>query len=99
MNAHENQLVPLLRQAAQCWLSLGHQDIWDSEHYTDELGNFCNLAAEKIEKNAISDDEKKELYFIFAPTCEWDDSVGDVGLGNKIFGCIEILYRDVALTK
>lgn len=99
MKEQENQLILLLRQAAQRWLTLGHQDIWDSEHYTDELGDFCNQAADKIESNAISDDEKKRLYFMFAPTCEWDDSVGDSDLGNKIFGCLEKLYREVALTK
>ena len=97
MNKQKEQLIFLLRQAAQSWLAMGHQEIWDSEHFTDELGNFCNQAADKIETNAISDDEKKRLYFIFAPTCEWDDSVGEADLGNKIFGCLEALYRDVAL--
>ena len=99
INIQENQLIPLLRQAAQCWLALGHTEIWDSENFTDDLGVFCNEAADRIEKNVISDDEKKKLYFIFSPTSEWDDSVGDVELGNKIFGCLEVLYRDVALTK
>lgn len=98
MKELEKQLIPLLRQAAQRWHALGNQDIWDSEQYTDELGNFCNQAADKIESDAISDGEKKRLYFIFAPTCEWDNSVGDVELGNKIFGCLEALYRDVALS-
>jgi len=97
MNEQEEQLILLLRQAAQHWLALGHQDIWDSDDYTDDLGNFCNEAAEKVAKNEISDAEKKRLYFIFAPTCEWDNSVGEVDLGNKIFGCLDALYRDVSL--
>jgi hypothetical protein len=87
----------LLRQAAHSWIALGHQEIWDSEHFTDELGIFCNQAADNLAINDISDDEKKKLYFIFAPTCEWDDSVGDADLGNKIFGYLEALYRDVEL--
>jgi hypothetical protein len=98
MKEQEKELIPLLHEAAQRWLAFGHQDIWSSDFYTDELGNFCNEAADKITKNAITDDEKKKLYFIFAPTCEWDDSVGDADFGNKIFECINALYRDVALT-
>jgi len=97
MNEQEEQLILLLRQAAHLWLALGHLDIWDSDDYTDDLGTFCNEAAEKVAKNEISDAEKKRLYFLFAPTCEWDNSVGGADLGNKIFGCLDALYRDVSL--
>ena len=99
MTNEQEQLIPMLRQAAQRFLTLGHQEIWDSEDYTDELGIFCNQAADKLTNNDLSDDQKKRLYFIFAPTCAWDDSVGDTDLGNKIFGCLEALYREVSLTK
>jgi len=99
MNEQKEQLIFLLRQAAQRWIALGHQEIWDSDDYTDELGNFCNQTADNLAINDISDGEKKKLYFIFAPTCAWDDSVGDVDLGSKIFACIEAQYRDLALTK
>jgi hypothetical protein len=74
-------------------------DIRDSDHYADELGVFCLNASEKLAHGTLSSEEKKKLYFIFAPTCEWDDSVGDVELGNKIFEILDATYRDIALAE
>ena len=42
--SHHKELVPLLRQAAERFLALGHMDIWDSDEFTDDLGRFCNQA-------------------------------------------------------
>jgi hypothetical protein len=97
--SHQEQLIPLLRQAANRFLALGHSDIWNSDDFTDDLGHFCNQVADKLEEDTLSDEEKKRIFFIFAPTCEWDDSVGDVALGNKVFSHLKALYRDLALKK
>ncbi|MEN6473199.1 MAG: hypothetical protein ABFD81_04225 [Syntrophaceae bacterium] len=96
---HVEKLIPLLVKASERFIALGHMDIWDSDHYADELGIFCLNASEKLKNGTLSSSEKKKLYFIFAPTCEWDDSVGDVELGNTIFKLLEELYRDVALAE
>jgi len=93
------KLIPLLVKASERFKALGHVDIWDSDHYADELGIFCLNASEKLAHGTLSSEEKKKLYFIFAPTCEWDDSVGDVELGNAIFEILTVLYRDMALAK
>jgi len=93
------QLIPLLRKAAMKFNALGHSDIWNSDDYTDELGKLCQNAADNLKTGTLTDSEAKRLYFVFAPTCEWDDSVGDVDLGNAIFGLMDILYRDIALNK
>ena len=97
MKRDEKQLTELLPRAAEKLKALGHNDIWNSDYYCDDLGIFCDQAAEKLKNNSLSDEEKKKLYFIFAPTCEWDDSVGDIALGNMIFGLLERLYKDIAL--
>jgi hypothetical protein len=95
MNDQKEQLIPLLSRAAQRFVALGHQEI----DYTDELGKLCNQAADTLTITDLSDEQKKRLYFIFAPTCAWDDSVGDADLGNKIFEHLEVLCRDVSLMK
>ncbi len=93
------QLIPLLQRAASKFNSLGHTDIFGSDDYTDELGSLCQNAASKLITGALTDEEATRLYFIFAPTCEWDDSVGDVDLGNSIFVILDQLYRHTALKK
>jgi len=94
---NQEQLISLLRQAAQRFLALGHQEIWDSDDYADELGILCNQAADSLAFNDLSDQQKKRLYLIFAPTCAWDDSVGDTELGNTIFKHLEVICRDATM--
>jgi hypothetical protein len=99
MTKEEQELEPLLRQAAERFLAIGHQDIWNSDDYTDELGVLCKRVADGLMKSGVSDDDKRKIYFVFAPTCEWDDSIGDVDLGNRIFGLLDELYRETTLMK
>jgi hypothetical protein len=93
------KLIPLLVKASERFKALGHVDIRDSDHFADDLGTFCLNASEKLAHGTLSSEEKKKLYFIFAPTCEWDDSVGDVDLGNAIFELLTDLYRDMVLAE
>lgn len=41
MNKEIEKSIPLLNEAVNRFLELGHSDIWDSDFYTDELGMFC----------------------------------------------------------
>lgn len=93
----KDQLIPLLQRAASRFLALGHSDIFGCDDYTDKLGIFCQEAASKMMVGELSDEDATRLYFVFAPTCAWDDSVGDVDLGNSIFRIVDILYRNIAL--
>lgn len=88
----QEKLVPLLRQAATHWLALGHQDIFGCDDYTDDLGNFCNRVAGSLVKGTLSEEDAERIWTIFAPTCQWDDSVGNVELGNQIFELVNKLY-------
>ena len=94
----EQKLIPLLQRAATRWLALGHQDIWDSDDYTDDLGAFCNHIADSIASGTLSDADRKKVWIIFAPTCEWDYSVGDPALGNQIFEIVDKLFGEEVLT-
>ena len=46
-----------------------------------------------IQRGTVTLPQVRELFRIFSPTCDWDDVVGDVDLGNEIFSIIERLYR------
>ena len=92
----KKELIPLLVNASDCFYALGHVDIWDSDYYADELGAFCRKVSKELIAGDISDKDKRKLWLIFAPTCEWDDSVGDVHLGNAIFEFVNSLYGDIA---
>jgi hypothetical protein len=93
------KLIPLLRQAATRWLSLGHQDIFGSDEYTDDLGNFCNRVADSLLTEGLSESDKRRVWRIFAPTCEWDDSVADVELGHQVWHLVDKLYGKEVLKK
>ena len=97
MDKEVEKLIPLLNEASKRFLELGHVDIWDTDYYADDLEMFCKEVSDKILNGTISLDEKRKLWGIFAPTCGWDDSVGDVKLGNKIFELIDKLYRNEVL--
>jgi hypothetical protein len=99
MRKEIEKLIPLLNEAAKCFYELGHVDIWDTNYYADELGIFCKEVSDKILNGTISLKEKAKLWGIFAPTCAWDDSVGNVELGNEIFDLLEKLYRNEILTE
>ena len=99
MDNEKKELAPLMKKAAECFKDFGHTPIWSSENYTDELGTFCEEMIEKILNDTISLEEKKKLYRIFAPTCDWDDSVGNIDLGNEIFTLLDKMYRNEVLNK
>ena len=49
------RLAHLLRQAAEHFNATGHVDIWDSDHYADEPGQFCLDAADRIDDDTPKD--------------------------------------------
>jgi hypothetical protein len=57
-----------------------------------DIGTLVNQCRNGISDGTISFAQKRELWKIFAPTCDWDDVIGDVQLGNEIFGLLDKLY-------
>ena len=94
-------LVPLLREAGVRWDALVDQNVWGSDETANGLGTFCRDAAEVLERTpsvgSLSRQQAERLWRIFAPTSEWDDAVGDVELGNKIFELVNSLFRTFAV--
>jgi len=89
----ETKLASLLRQAETHWTSMGHQVVRDSDDFADDLGKFCNHVADSLVSKTLSDADKKKVWTIFAPTCQWDDSGGEPELGDKIFELVDRLFR------
>ena len=89
------RLIPLLEKASDFFESRGHTDIWDSQHYSDELGLFCRQMSIRLAQGDIPNEDKRKLWLIFAPTCEWDDAGGDAHLGSQIFEIIHADWGDI----
>lgn len=86
-------LVSLLAEAAKEMKKLGDRTtLWSHYDTCQDLGVFI----EKVSTNLGMNDEKNvvELWSIFVPTSDWDDSGGSMILANKIFALLNKLYGD-----
>lgn len=97
-NNNRTLLISLLTEAAAEMKKLGNNVTpWSRYDTCQDLGAFIEKASSKL---ATGDEEDiKELWGIFAPTSDWDDSGGSVTLANKIFELLNKLYRDKILKK
>jgi hypothetical protein len=86
------QLCRLLTVAAEK-LAAVQGPIWSSYDSGADIAKFVLECRDAIEQRTITLPQKEELWGIFAPTCDWDDVVGDVQLGNAVFELLERLYR------
>ena len=88
----EKRLCELLKRAEAKFRALGTGPIWSSYDSGIALADFVAKARSDIENETMSQENKSELWGIFAPTCDWDDTVGDVDLGNEVFSLVDRLY-------
>jgi len=86
-----NQLLALLRDAEQRLLSPSIDDTWSCLS-RDQFITLVSTSRVEIAEGNLARPKAEELWHAFAPTCDWDDMVGDVELGNAIFELIEALY-------
>jgi hypothetical protein len=84
-------LSRLLRLAADK-LSAVHGPIWSSYESGPELASFVLACAAAVERGHIQPAQRRELWMVFAPTCDWDDVVGDAELGNAVFELLDQRY-------
>ena len=89
----KTELLRLLAAAESKLRALGDKPVWSSYESGPAMADFVAHARVQIENDAITQAEKSELWGIFAPTCDWDDAVGDVQLGNDIFSILDVMYR------
>jgi hypothetical protein len=86
------KLCRLLAIAAERFAAIDGP-IWSSYDSGRAIAEFVVECGTAIERGTVTLEQKRGLWAIFAPTCDWDDVVGDVRLGNEIFEHIEKLYR------
>jgi hypothetical protein len=89
----EEKLCSLLGIAATKFEELGNKPVWSSYDSGIDLARFVRDRISEIRGGNISFDNKQKLWYIFAPTMDWDDTVGDCALGDEIFQLLEKLYR------
>ena len=87
----EREVARLLRLAADK-LSAVHGPIWSLYESGPELGSFVLGCAAAVERGDIQPAQRRELWMVFAPTCDWDDVVGNLELGNAVFELLDQLY-------
>ena len=83
------ELRAVLRDASQRFRALGDRPIWSSYRDGIEIADFIDRSIEEIRLGTIPQSSANELWGIFAPTCDWDDCVGECELGQKAFDLIE----------
>jgi hypothetical protein len=61
--------------------------LWTKFSNTQEFANFLETAASRLGQGDESD--MRELWMLFAPTCDWDNAGGSPRVGNLIFSAVE----------
>jgi hypothetical protein len=87
----EDELLPLLKIAADKFAAR-KGPIWSDYSSGEELAQVVRNCMDCIRAGTLDQKQKKQICLIFAPTCDWDDVVGDVELGNEIFTILQGLY-------
>jgi hypothetical protein len=80
-------LAWLLGRAAQEMQRRGALEIPFTDFGTTaDFAAFLSSAAARFRQGDTTDGER--LWYLFAPTCSWDDGGGSQNLGNLIFGAV-----------
>ena len=96
MSEHEvtiHKLITLLKEASNEMIEMGDRDTFTSY-------NTCKNLGYKIKEMALALEEKREidvneLWGIFAPTSDWDDSGGSNDLADEINELTKKLFGDI----
>ena len=84
-------LLPVLDRAARK-LATVPGPIWSSYDSGVVIAVFVLKWKTDIEQGRMTCAQKRELWGLFAPTCDWDDVARDYETGNQLFSLIETLY-------
>ena len=90
-----SKLCTLLDQACAKFDALGDASVWSRYDSSRAIADFIRARIPEIKARTVSKDHQKELWTIFAPTCDWDDIVRDVDLGNAVFELLDRIYSPV----
>ena len=87
----KRRLLKQLATAESKLRDLGDKPVWSAYESGRAMADFISHARDQIEKGTLTQADKSELWGIFAPTCDWDDVIGDPDLGNDIFSMLNDL--------
>jgi len=85
------RLQELLTQAEERLREPDLSDTWSTLTVPDFI-RLVNEARDELGRGELSAAKAAQLWVAFAPTCDWDDIVGDSVLGNEIFELIDTAY-------
>lgn len=95
-SADISELIELLDEALLILKPLSGG--YSGEYLTvEEFYSDLSVTVDRLKEGKPFDLNK--LWGWFAPTCEWDDFVGDVELGQKVFDQIEKVRNDIDSNK
>ncbi len=92
MESDEERLVEMLAVAAEK-LAMRSESILSEYASGKEIAQFVRECIELIRADDLDSDRKPKLWTIFAPTCDWDDVIGDLELGHQIFEILSEVRR------
>jgi len=95
MDAREHHLCELL-DIASAKFAARTGPIWSDYDSGAEIAAFVLKCKIGIENGTFDQGQARKLWTLFAPTCDWDDVIGDVELGNEIFEILDYLYGRLA---
>jgi len=88
-----DRLCGLLGKAAE-QLATIEGPIWSAYESGAKIAEFVLECQRAIERDTITLSQKRELWRIFVPTCDWDDVFGDLLLGEEVYVLINRLYGE-----
>lgn len=87
------KLLSLLSIAERSFRLLGHDPILSSYRSGIAIADFIASAMIAIQNETLDDETSLELWRIFAPTCDWDDCIGEINTGNDIFEILNSMRK------
>lgn len=88
------RLVRLLRRASKEMNAAGDAPYMGDFDSCRSLGQFLEKCANELANG--NDEHLQRLWYIFAPTCDWDDAGGSQEIGNDTFGILNRIGRPAA---
>jgi hypothetical protein len=90
-NPDVEKLCSVLMVAAEK-LATVEGPIWSSYKSGADIAKFVLECRQAVERGIMTASQQHDLWVLFAPTCDWDDVVGEVALANEIFCILDRLY-------
>jgi hypothetical protein len=85
-----DQPVALLRAAADEMRAAGEAPYLGEHDKCAGLGRFITLKTDALARGDES--AARELWLVFAPTCDWDDAGGSHDVANEVFERLKRVY-------